>query len=73
MFDKSGSSDHGQIITLMELFDQLQLRSTSHKRRSRERDTRDSGNDGLVRFEVSLMFFRFKFEGRKDLHLYFEI
>ena len=60
MFDKSGSSDHGQIIKVMELFDQLQLRSTSHSRRSRERDTRDSDNVELMRFEVSLMVFSFQ-------------
>ena len=67
MFHKSGCSDHGQIITLIELFDQLQFRSTNHSRRSGDRGTRHSGNDGLMRFEVSLIFFLFIFEGRKDV------
>ena len=47
-------------MTLMELFDELQLMSTSHSNRSRERDTRDSGNDGLMRLEVLLIFFSFQ-------------
>ena len=60
MFNKTGCSNHHEIMTLMELFDELQLMSTSHSNRSRERDTRDSGNDGLMRLEVSLMFFSFQ-------------